>query len=424
MKDERLHVEAALVGAAISGYYSPAEVLGGGWTPEDYRGPLAKAARIVWDIAAKGEVPSALRLSEAGVGSALIAEAIQAHHTLGGHPVDYGFRLRQLAEAERVAEGAKRLLSLALEGGNYLEALQELYDKALRGSPLKDRPKTLEELYLEYEASLDRGEEGPLFSTGFINLDSLVQFYEGQVVTIGARTSAGKTAFAVHLALRAAEAGHKVLYFSTEMTPEQIMLRALSQRAGIPIRNLMYGGVTLREELRKKKALEKLRGLPFSVVYTSSAEEVMARTARALVMGEAKVIFVDFLQDLRYRGSMDNYRLLIGGFVKGMKNLALTHRGLVFTVAQLNRGAVALSKKDEPPALHHLKESGNIEESSDTVLLLWRKRNQDGVYGEEAEVLVAKQRNGALGSVPLIFAGPVVSFVDPLSAPLRSTHLG
>lgn len=414
--EERVQLEAALIGAASSGYYSPAEILAGGWTPEDFRGEYKKAAEVVFSLASKGEIPSLIRLSEEGVDTRALAGAYQVHRMLGGHPVDYGYRLRVLAEAERVAEGAKRLLSVALEGGNYLQALQELYDRAIRGVATRSKEKTLEEIYAEYEASLDAERGGPLFFTGFLQLDSIVEFYEGQVVTLGARTSAGKTAFAIHLALRAAKRGLPVLYFSTEMPPEQIMLRALAQEARIPLRALLAGGLGVKEELRRKNASEKLKGIPFRVAYTSSAEEVMAATARALVTGSAKVIFVDFLQDLRYRGSMDNYRLLIGAFVKALKDMAVSHRGLIFTVAQLNRGAVATGRKEEPPALHHLKESGNIEESSDTVLLLWRKRTEMGVYGDEAEVIVAKQRNGALGSARLLFAGPIGAFVDPMGA--------
>lgn len=392
------------IGAALSGYYPPEIILSHFPPREAFLEELRPLVDLIRDRVSSGESPTLGDVPPALFGVA--SECVETHSRVGGLLPDYYQALQAEYRARLIREGAARLSRAATQGEDVIPLLKALEEVVLAGdSTLK--AKTAAQSYQDYLESLGK-RAGPLFPTGLAPLDRLLDILPGYLITLGARTSAGKTAMAIQMARQAAMAGVPVVYYSTEMTPEQITLRLLAQAARVSLKALFRGELT-REELERLQVAKYVEDLPLSVVHTNSPGEILSDAARRLYRGEAKFVVVDFVQDLSFPPG-DHYRLLIGGFAKNLKNLALQLGGAVLLTAQLNRESVR-EKKTQPPALHHLKESGNLEESSDVVLLLWRRPAEDGTYSSEGEVIVAKNRNGPLGVVPILFAGETGAFV-------------
>ena len=395
------------VGAALSGYYPPEVILAHLPPREAFPQSLRPLVDLIRERARTGESPSLGDIPPALMDMA--SETIEAHLRVGGLLPDYYKGLMASHRTTLIQENAQKLVHLAARGEDIIPVLKSLQDIVLEGDSSL-RSHTVEEVFQGYLDSLGNGSLGPLFRTGLAPLDNILDILPGYLITLGARTSAGKTALAIQMARRAAMEGVPVVYYSTEMTPEQIMLRLLAQAAGVSLRTLFRREFS-RDELERINAAQYVRGLPIQVVHTTSPGEILGDVARRLYRGESKFVVVDFVQDLSFPPG-DHYRLLIGQFAKSLKDLALQLNGAALITAQLNRESVR-ERSPSPPALHHLKESGNLEESSDVVLLLWRKPAPDGTYSSEGELIVAKNRNGPLASIPLIFGGETGRFVVP-----------
>ncbi len=253
-------------------------------------------------------------------------------------------------------------------------------------------------------------------SSGFADLDRLTDgFRPGDLITVGARPSMGKTSFALniaeHVALRENLA---VGVFSLEMPEEQLATRLLSGVARLNHFKMRKGALRDEDWPKLTGGVGRLVDAPIWIDESSSLSptELRARARRLKrETGRLGLLVVDYLQ-LMTGGSGETRQQQIGDYSRTLKQLAKELGCPVIALSQVNRGVE--TRTDKRPNLSDLRESGDIEQDSDVVMFLYR----DEVYRNDspdrgiAEVIVAKQRNGPLGTVRLAFVGELMRFED------------
>jgi len=232
----------------------------------------------------------------------------------------------------------------------------------------------------------------------------------GDMIIVGGRPSAGKTAFALDLVLHFGEQGKKTLFVTREMTPTALCLRLLGGRAGVNSLNLRTGNI-LDWQWR---ALTRAMG-PISE-YTIFFDDVSDKVSDIRVWAKEiktqhglDVIVVDYLQLLEPERHEDTREREVAGMSRALKKLALELDVPIIVLTQLNRNA-----EGKRPTLADLRESGAIEQDADVVIFLWRpeevpdewksrKEKIEKVGCRLIEAVVAKQRNGPVGSFYMLY---------------------
>ncbi|MEI6873335.1 MAG: replicative DNA helicase, partial [Verrucomicrobiota bacterium] len=251
--------------------------------------------------------------------------------------------------------------------------------------------------------------------TGFSQFDQMTDGLHGaEMIVIAARPSMGKTAFAMnvaeHIALRENKA---VAVFSLEMSSQQLVQRLLCSVARIDMSRLRNGFMNDRDfhALTSAGALVTQSKIFIDDTPGISILELRAKARRLKSQHDIAAIFIDYLQLLRStsRRAQDNRQLEIAEISNGLKALAKELNIPVVVLAQLNRNPESRTGESKGrPRLSDLRESGSIEQDADLVGLLVREEYYaDGDDKKEVEgkatLIIAKQRNGPVGDVPLTF---------------------
>src|SRR6267154_4000756 len=250
-------------------------------------------------------------------------------------------------------------------------------------------------------------------STGFRDLDKLTSgLHSSEMIVIAARPSMGKTALAMNIAEHAAiEVKLPVAIFSLEMSAQQLVQRMLCSRARVNLAKTRDGFLAETDFPKLTHAASKLAEAKIFIDDSAgrSMLELLAKARRLKAQQNIELIIVDYLQLLRStsRRAQDNRQLEISEISAGLKGLAKELKIPVIVVAQLNRQPE--QRTGGKPRLSDLRESGSIEQDADLVALLVRPE----FYEEdeetrvekagEAELIIAKQRNGPVGEIPLTF---------------------
>lgn len=251
-------------------------------------------------------------------------------------------------------------------------------------------------------------------SSGFYSLDSsymLLKELEGELIIVGGRPSQGKSAFMFQMALNVSE-HHPVHVFSLEMSQESIVRRLISQIIKEPMSHIQHGLVDRRKLEEAKKKLEAYK---YFIDDTSgiSAAEVADRARSRAKKHSTRLVVVDYLQLLRTeRGHSKDSE--IGEITKELKALARDLKCPVVVGSQLNRQCETrgASTGDYKPILSDLRESGNIEQDADIILAVHRESRYTKLRQGEADILVLKNRNGAIGQTIMKFHEESVHFED------------
>jgi replicative DNA helicase len=257
--------------------------------------------------------------------------------------------------------------------------------------------------------------------SGFTELDKYTMGWQkGNLIILGARPSVGKTAFALNLARNAAvEFGHGVAIFSLEMTDVELTDRLIASESGISADKLKGKVKMVPEEwVVLEQSLKKLVKAPLYIDQTPgiTLTDFVAKARRLVREKGVEIIFVDYLQ-LMHSGKPQ-----AGGFSKVQEvteisnTLKTTAKDLgipIVALAQLNRNLMARAGSNGKPVLSDLKDSGSIEQDADMVIFIHRP----GMLGmsedlSEAEIIIAKNRSGQVGSIPMRYNGDLVRFED------------
>ena len=245
--------------------------------------------------------------------------------------------------------------------------------------------------------------------TGFKDLDEITGgFQPGNLIIIAARPSMGKSALVTNMAENAALDNRAVALFSLEMSEAELAQRFIASQAKIKGENLRKGNVPEKQWPRILEASGRLAGAPLFIDDTSDLGilEVRAKARRlhSRTPGGLGMIIVDYLQLMRPDGRIENRVEQVGQMSRGLKILARELECPVIALSQLNRGVEA--RTDKRPLLSDLRESGSIEQDADLVMFIYRDEyyaKDDSEFPGEAELIIAKHRNGPLHTVRLTF---------------------
>ena len=253
------------------------------------------------------------------------------------------------------------------------------------------------------------------FTTGFTDLDKVTTgLNKADLIIVGARPAMGKTSFALNIARNAAVmAGKKVLFFSLEMTKEQLAQRILSMEARVESYKMRTGEIHDEEWKRLAAATSSLSTCKLYLDDTSliTVPEMKARIRR---LKDVDLVVIDYLQLMRGTGRTESRVQEVSEITRSLKLMAKDLGIPVITLAQLSRSTEARGKSHRPQ-LADLRESGSIEQDADIVLMLYREEyytdgNEDDKNNESeenasrvniAQVIVAKNRHGMTQDVEL-----------------------
>ena len=242
--------------------------------------------------------------------------------------------------------------------------------------------KPIGELVDTYIRKLD--EKPRYIPSGIPVLDKHLHLAPGNLFIIGGRPSAGKTALSLQMACEQARRGFRVCYFSLETDPDTLTARIIANRLAVPLADVKAKSVPQSD----LDDLAELHRLPL-FVRSASGKGVGWVKAQAQRM-KAQAIFIDYLQLLADGKAKDRYQAITGISI-ALHELAQTTGILVIALAQLNRNAAHAS-----PSTADLKESGQLEQDADAILLL----SSDG---EQYKCVLAKNKEGKSGEIPLTF---------------------
>lgn len=254
------------------------------------------------------------------------------------------------------------------------------------------------------------------FPTGLIDLDKLLNggLRGGQLIIEAARPGQGKTGLLVTAALNGMKAGKKVLFFSLEMSSKELAHRMIAMESGIPVDRLISGRLRENEWPVYTQAVEYISSLKdyLTIIDLPAIRigNVRQLARRQYLKNKYDIIMFDYVQLGEPDKPSERRQLDIGQISRGLKSLAKELDVPILTAAQLSR-AVEM-RADKRPMLSDLREAGDLEQDADIVMFIYRPDQYEKETSKQnvAELIVAKHRNGATGSVNTIFRGSLTKF--------------
>ncbi len=251
--------------------------------------------------------------------------------------------------------------------------------------------------------------------TGFYDLDHKTSGMQpSDLVIIAARPSMGKTSFVINMAQSAAlEHGKVVGVFSLEMSKEQLFMRMLTSEARVDSQRLRQGMLLERDLPAIAQAAEKLSMAKIFIDDTASIGvlEMRAKARRLKAEHGLDMLVIDYVQLMQGRGRFENRQQELTSISRSLKALAKELHVPVLILSQLSRAPDA--RADHRPQLSDLRESGALEQDADVVMFIYREDRYKGPEDQdtgEAEIIIAKQRNGPVGTVKLAFISDYTRF--------------
>jgi replicative DNA helicase len=252
--------------------------------------------------------------------------------------------------------------------------------------------------------------------TGFAELDELTNgLHPGQMIIVAARPALGKSTLALDFA-RAAAIKHDMptIFFSLEMGRSEIAMRLLSAEASVPLQSMRKGTVDNRDWTTIASTRGRINDAPLYIDDSPNMTlvEIRAKCRRLKQRVGLKMVIIDYLQLMTSGKRVESRQQEVSEFSRALKLLAKELQVPVIALSQLNRGPE--QRADKLPALSDLRESGSIEQDADMVILLHRESayEKDNPRAGEADLIVAKHRNGPTANVVVAFQGHYSRFVD------------
>ena len=246
--------------------------------------------------------------------------------------------------------------------------------------------------------------------TGFTKIDSIIDGLHKEFILIAARTSKGKSAFALNIANNLVTAGYKPAYFTLEMSAEECVQRMVSTDSNIGTRRLEYGTVSEGDNEKILKAMGKIfdSGIVFDDGMGQTIFDIAAKIKAYVRIEKCNVIFIDHFALIRSTDTRMPRTEQCSFISKQIMALVKELKVPIIVVSQLNRIA-----ENETPQLSHLSESGYLEQDAQCIMLFDRDRYlEEGKITIDTHVNVAKNRHGPTGMVELDFYPEIVTFRD------------
>jgi len=294
------------------------------------------------------------------------------------------------------------------------EADKQLFEVSRRGSRASEDETLIGSLLGNALDRLDQRHQNPGkiqgLETGFAEIDKKIGGLQGgQLIVIAGRPSMGKSTLAVNIAENVSiHGGRPSCIFSMEMSKVELTDRIISSTSRVNIRE------SFEDEgwLRVTNAITALTNAPLLISDSGSItpSEIRARARRLKRKHDLSLIVVDYLQLMHVPGNRENRAVEIGQISRALKSLAKELQIPIIALSQLNRGVE--QRQDKRPVMSDLRDSGDIEQDADVIMLVYREEYYDKETPRKgiSEVNIAKQRNGPTGEVLLTFNGALSRF--------------
>lgn len=399
-----------------------------------YKGAHQKIFKAVIELANKEEpadlVTIANRLKEKeeleSIGGAAYLAAISDAAPIAVNAVHYAKIVKGKASLRQLITASSSIIENCLKDkGNFEDIIDSAANSIFQISEKKSKSsfQTLGDLInlnidkLEEQQGKDGGLSG--LSTGYVQFNNITSgLQKSDLIILAARPSMGKTAFALNIARNVSiEEQKPVAVFSLEMSNEQLSMRLLTSEARIDSNRLRTGFINQEDWQNATDAAGVLNDLPIFIDDTPNitAMEIKAK-ARKLYQkhNELGLIIVDYLQLMKPPLQSERRDLEIAEISRSLKALAKELNVPILALSQLNR--MLEQRSDKRPMLSDLRESGSLEQDADIVAFIYR----DEIYNKEAdnpkkgtaEIIVAKNRNGATGTAFMHFLGQYTRFEE------------
>jgi len=337
-----------------------------------------------------------------------------------------GYYARIVAEKgtlRRLAEAGTRIVQLAYGPAHDVDSLVDraqaaVYDVTERRgtddyAPLGD---LLNPALEEIEAIA--GHDGALTGvpTGFSDLDELTNgLHGGQLWIVAARPAVGKSTLGLDFA-RAASIKHGMtsVIFSLEMSRMEITMRLLSAEARVSLQNIRTGRLTDDDWTRLARRMGEVSEAPLYIDDSPNLTmmEIRAKARRLRQRNDLRLIILDYLQLMSSPKKVESRQQEVSEISRSLKLLAKELEIPIVAISQLNRASE--QRADKRPQVSDLRESGSLEQDADAVILLYREDavEKESARAGEADLIIAKHRNGPTGTVTVAFQGHYSRFVD------------
>lgn len=309
-------------------------------------------------------------------------------------------RMGQWARLIKEKAALRRFQSLAVESASALttyDDLSDIYQQMGEAMSLKAEEEdawTYEDVLNDYVLHMD---EKPVYiKTGIERLDEALHISPGDFIIIGGRPSAGKTALSLQIAASMAKQDYTVYYFSLETSKRKLGARLMANQIYCPLDTVKNKAVSLNEIDGQAKNMK----MPL-YIRSAAGKNVAWMKAQAL-RKKAQVIFVDYLQLIHETGAKDRYAAITAISI-ALHELAQTTGIVVVALAQLNRNP---SKPGATPTNSDLRESGQIEQDADAIILL------SGDNPDKYLFRLSKNKEGEIGDLPITFNKQIQRFQE------------
>ncbi|MBQ2382826.1 MAG: replicative DNA helicase [Oscillospiraceae bacterium] len=322
--------------------------------------------------------------------------------------------VKDKALLRRISDTAGDLTKLVQEGGETAQAVLDLAEQRIYGirqgrniQGLEPLSKILVDVFDHLQELSLAGTDVPGTPTGFIDLDrTLTGLHPTELVLLAARPGMGKTSFALNILLHAGKfSGKSVVFFSLEMSREQLAQRLISSEAFLDNKKLMTGKLNADDWDKVTLASSALSHTSIFIDDNPSltVADMNAKCRRVENLG---LVIIDYLQLMQASGTGRSYagenrQQVVADISRALKIMAKELRVPVLCLSQLSRANE--SRSDKRPMLSDLRESGAIEQDADVVMFLYRDDyyNKDSDKRNQAECIIAKNRRGETTTIPL-----------------------
>ncbi|WP_425491463.1 replicative DNA helicase [Nocardioides luti] len=357
------------------------------------------------------------------IGGAPYLHTLSANVPIAANAGYYAEIVREKSILRRLVDAGTKIVQIGYAGEGQVDdvvdqAQAEVYKIADRRSgedysPLSD---IMDGVLDEIEAIGNR--EAGLYGvpTGFADLDDLTNgLHSGQMIIVAARPAMGKSTLALDLC-RAASIHNNLTscFFSLEMTRSEITMRLLSAEAKVPLNHIRNGNMSDDDWAKLARKMGEISSAPMFIDDSPNMTmmEIRAKARRLKQRHDLKLIVIDYMQLMSSGKKVESRQLEVSEFSRNIKLLAKELELPIIALSQLNRGPE--QRGDKRPMMSDLRESGSLEQDADMVILLHR----DDVYEKEstrpgeADLIVAKHRNGPTRDITVAFQGHYSRFVD------------
>jgi replicative DNA helicase len=337
------------------------------------------------------------------------------------HVKHYTGLIRQTSLLRKLDTAASDISVQAREPGMQAEDVLEYAEQSIYGiregrevTSLHHMPNVLLSVHRHLKELKESGGKLPGIESGLKELDEILGgLLNNNLIIIASRPGVGKTAMMLNIGLHAAQTAKKpVVFFSLEMSKEQLVSRILSNQAGIHSHKMRNGNLEPFEWKSLGEASGKLMDLPiwFDETPAISVENIKAKCRRVKNLG---LVIVDYLQLIQVPKSremrFENRVSEVGHISRNLKIMSKELGVPVVCAAQLRRE----TERSKRPMLSDLRESGNIEQDADSVILLHREHaTNPEADPTAAECIIAKNRHGRTGIIDLYWKGDITTFTE------------